>query len=129
MRYKLPAIAAVIAFSLLAVTASPAVSTAPHDFSPQGVIERRVNLYIKAGHTPLEKMASDIYAFAADAERCRMASGAGACGLPASPLSGSSLKQIFDYYVAQPVEAGLARQKVGAEKSHWSWRAQANPAK
>lgn len=129
MRYNLPIFAAPIALFLLAVFASAAVSTAPRDFSPQGIIERRVSLYLEAAHTPLEKLAPAVYAFAADAERCRMASGAEACGLSASPLQGGSLKQIFDYYVAQPVEAALGRQKVGAEKSHWSWKARANPAK
>lgn len=127
MRHKPSVLAA--ALLLMASAALAAVPAAPHDFSPQGIIERRVSLYIESAHTPLEKMAPAVYAFAADAERCRMASGAEACGLSAGPLQGSSLKQIFDYYVAQPVEAGRARQKVGAEKSHWTWQAQAGPAK
>lgn len=117
-----------VSLLLLASSAPGAVPAAPHDFSPQGIIGRRVSLYLESARAPLEKLAPAVYAFAADAERCRMASGAEACGLSAGPLQGSSLKQIFDYYVAQPVEAGLVRQKVGVEKSHWTWRAQARPA-
>ncbi|MGH9343167.1 MAG: hypothetical protein ACRD19_05335 [Terriglobia bacterium] len=117
-------IIALVLFVLSVPFASP--GAAP-DFSPEGVIKQRVSLYLDAAHAPLEKLAPEIYSFATDAERCRMASGAKACGLPSTPLQGSGLKQVFDYYVTQPVEAGLARQKVGVRKSNWSWQTTSKP--
>lgn len=118
-----------ISIAMLVSSISLASPGAALDFSPQDLIKQRVNLYLEAAHSPLEKLAPEIYSFATDSERCRMASGAKACGLPADPLQGSELKQIFDYYVAHPIEAGLARQKVGVHKSNWNWQAQASRAR
>ncbi|MGH9377259.1 MAG: hypothetical protein ACRD1I_00540 [Terriglobia bacterium] len=125
-RKRVPAFTlATVAFVISVSFASLTSQGATLDFSPQGLIKQRVSLYMRAAHSPLEKLAPEIYSFATGAERCRMASGAKACGLPAGPLPGSGLKQVFDYYVAQPVEAGLDRQKVEVHKSNWSWQARA----
>jgi hypothetical protein len=94
--------------------------------TPEAIRERRAALYLEAAKQPLSKLASQIYDFASDSERCRLESGAQACGLLAGPLKGKDLKQIFDYYVKLPVKASLDQKKVDARKSHWIWQAAPN---
>lgn len=108
-----------ISFVSFISIASPA---AFQDSSPQGIIKARVKLYFDAAGQPLDRLAPAINRFATDSERCRMLSGAKACGLPSDPLKSSRLKQVFRYYVSGPVEAGLARQKVAVHKSAWTWQ-------
>ncbi len=90
--------------------------------TPQALSARRVKLYFQAAHQPMGKLAPEIYEFAADSEHCRLDSGAKACGLPTYPLKGTDLKQIYNYYVVQPVEAVLAGKQVKVSKNTWSWQ-------
>ncbi|MGH9328681.1 MAG: hypothetical protein ACRD2B_18590 [Terriglobia bacterium] len=89
--------------------------------TPQDIGSRRAKLYLEAAREPLARMAPKIYQFALDSERCRLASGAEACGLGKTPLKDGSLKGIFNYYVKQPVEAALNQRQVKIRKSHWIW--------
>ena len=112
---------------LMGSTLSIASPSSAPDFSPEALVRQRVSLYFEAAKTPLEKLAPQVYSLATESERCRMMSGAKACGLPSEPLKASGLRQIFEYYVAGPVEAGLSSQKVEIHKSNWSWQTAAKP--
>ncbi|MGH9452467.1 MAG: hypothetical protein ACRD2O_00680 [Terriglobia bacterium] len=91
-------------------------------FAPQAIRKLRVELYFQAGREPLAGLAPRIYHLASNSERCRLNSGAKACDLPAGPLKGSDLKQIFKYYVKSPVEARLDLQQLDIHKSDWTWQ-------
>jgi len=96
------------------------------EFSPPAIRKVRVVLYFQAAREPLVKLAPQVYEFASNSERCRLNSGANACDLPAEPLKGSDLKQIFKYYVKGPVEAALNQQQLDVHKSDWTWRPYVN---
>jgi hypothetical protein len=91
-------------------------------FAPLAIRRTRVALYFQAARDPLIKLAPQVYELASNSERCRLKSGAKACGLPAEPLKGTDLKQIFKYYVKVPVEARLERQQLDIHKSDWTWQ-------
>lgn len=112
-----------------AVSLAASLSGASLQFSPEAVAKQRVALYLQAAHQPLDKLSADINAFAAASERCRLASGAKACGLSEAPLPGGSLQQVFDYYVKGPIEERLSAQKAAAHKSSWVWTSKPSPSK
>lgn len=116
-------------FGGAAISLSAPVSGPTPQFSPEAIARQRVTLYLQAAPQPLEKLSAAIDAFAAASERCRLASGAKACGLSAAPLPGGGLQQVFDYYVKGPVEERLSAQKAAAHKSSWSWTGKPNPSK
>jgi hypothetical protein len=97
------------------------------DVTPQSLSERRVRLYFQAARQPLAQLAPAVYEFAADSERCRLDHGAKECGLPVHPLNSTDLKEIYDYYVKQPVEATLSQQRVAVSKNNWAWQASVKP--
>ncbi len=101
----------------LAVPPSSAETT-----SPVALTKRRVRLYFEGARESLSKIAPQVYALAAASERCRISDGSKACGLPETPQNSTGLKEVFDYYVKGPVDAFLARQRVGASKSDWTWQ-------
>lgn len=107
---------------------APASGPAPQ-FSPEAIARQRVTLYLQAAHQPLDKLSAAIDSFAAASERCRLASGAKACGLSEAPLPGGGVQQVFDYYVKGPVEERLSAQKAAAHKSSWNWTGKPNPSK
>jgi hypothetical protein len=92
------------------------------DCSPQAINQERVKLYFAAAREPLARLASEVYLFAADSERCRLNDGARACGLPGDPLKSTDLQRIFDYYVNNPVEAVLNQRQIKTTKSDWTWQ-------
>ena len=92
------------------------------DYSPQAISQQRVKLYFAAAREPLVQLASRIYLFAADSERCRLNDGAKPCGLQDDPLKSTELQPIFNYYVKQPIEAGLNRRQITTHKSDWTWQ-------
>jgi hypothetical protein len=91
------------------------------DCSPEVIRKERVKLFLAAAREPVASLASQIYLFAADSERCRLNDGAKACGLPSVPLKSTDLEPIFDYYVTQPVDAVLKEQQIEARKDNWTW--------
>ena len=91
-------------------------------FTPHAIRKLQVELYFQAGREPLANLAPRIYDLASNSERCRLNSGAKPCDLPAGPLKGSDLKQIFKYYVKIPVEARLDQQRLDIHKSDWIWQ-------
>ncbi|HTV55656.1 MAG TPA: hypothetical protein VMI06_12175 [Terriglobia bacterium] len=107
--------------AVLPATAFASSQLAP-DCSPQVIKEERVKLYLAAAHEPLVRLASQIYLFAADSERCRLSDGGKACGLPRVPLKSTDLEPIFNYYVIQPVEAVLNGQQIRTRKGDWTWQ-------
>jgi hypothetical protein len=109
-----------LACAVLLATVFPVCSIA-RDCSPQTINEERVKLYFGAAREPLGSLASQVYVFAADSERCRLDDGAKLCGLPDEPLKSTDLQAIFNYYVKQPVAAALNRQQVHTRKSDWTW--------
>jgi hypothetical protein len=116
-----------IMFFILAIAAFLPVAafTSPNgarDCSPEVISRERVKLYLAAAHEPLARLASQIYLFAADSERCRLNDGAKACGLPRVALKSTDLEPIFDYYVTQPVNAVLDERQIRTRKSDWSWQ-------
>ena len=113
----------VIALALPASSIGVASSGRVPHFSPQAIRQERAKLYVAAAQQPLAKLAPKIERLATESERCRLTSGSKACGLLATPLKSSDLKEIFKYYVKQPSEAALDQQKLGVSKSNWSWKA------
>jgi hypothetical protein len=107
--------------AVLPVTAFSSTGGLP-DCSPAVIKQERVKLYLAAAREPLARLASQIYLFAADSERCRLNDGARACGLPRLPLKSTDLEPIFDYYVSQPVDAVLNEQQIRTRKSDWTWQ-------
>lgn len=95
--------------------------------SPQDISRERAKLYLEGAREPLAKIAPQIYQFAADSERCRLNSGTEACGLTDIPLKDGSLKGVFNYYVKEPVEAVLNRERVRVHKRDWTWEPSAHP--
>lgn len=111
----LPLVAASI--GLVVVTAS-AETSAP---SPDSLRQRRVELFVTAGKQPLKQMASDVFQFAADSERCRVTYGSKACGLPSDSLKSGDVEEVFDYYVRQPTNAAIDQQRPSIQKQDWDW--------
>jgi len=94
--------------------------------TPLVITKERVKLFFEAAHAPIEKLAPQVYQLAADSERCRLASGAAACGLPEEPLKSTGLKQIFQYYVKRPTEEVMDHQQIVTHKSVWIWQPYVN---
>jgi hypothetical protein len=111
----LPFVAASLA--LVAVTAG-AQTSAP---SPESLRERRVQLFVNAGRQPLKQMASDVFQFATESERCRVSYGSKACGLPSDSLKSGDVEQVFDYYVRQPTNTAIDQQRPSIQKQDWDW--------
>jgi hypothetical protein len=107
--------------ALLPVTAFASPDGA-RDCSPEVIKQERAKLYLAGAREPLARLASQIYIFAADSERCRLNDGAKACGLPRVPLKSTDLEPIFDYYVTRPVDAELNARHIRTRKSDWSWQ-------
>lgn len=115
-----------LAITVLVAATTIALSDGPRDCSPQTIMQERVKLFFASAHEPLTRLASEVYLFAADSERCRLNDGAKPCGLPSDPLKSTDLQKIFDYYVKQPVDASLNRQQVKTQKGDWTWRVSAS---
>jgi hypothetical protein len=112
----------ILAFGALLPLNALSSSSNVRDCSPQAVKQERVKLYLAAAREPLARLASEVYLFAADSERCRLNDGSKPCGLPDTPLNSTDLEPIFDYYVKQPVQAVLKQQQIKAHKSDWTWQ-------
>ncbi|MGH9406277.1 MAG: hypothetical protein ACRD3D_10635 [Terriglobia bacterium] len=113
--------------SLAFFISAPLLASTPKSpsTSPQVLTSERANLFLESAKKPLAQLAPELYRVATDSERCRLANGAKACGLPSQPLKSGSLEDVFKYYVGQPVETALGRQKIGASASDWTWKSPA----
>lgn len=93
----------------------------PDASSLDTIRKHRVELFAMAGREHLKQMAGNILQFASDSEHCRIAYGSKACGLPSEALKGGELKQVFDYYVKQPMDAALDQRQPSAHREDWNW--------
>ena len=102
----------------LATVGVRAESSAP---SPESLRQRRVELFVKAGQQPLKQVASEVFGFATESERCRVSYGSKACGLPSESLKGGDVEEVFDYYVRQPVGSAVGQQQPAIQRQDWDW--------
>ena len=112
--------------ALLLLT-SAAFADAQSDPSSYGSVRKmRAELFVLAGRQPLEQMAGNVFEFAVESERCRIAYGSKTCGLPPEALKSGELESVFDYYVRQPMNSAVDRQVPSAHKEDWNWGANAS---
>jgi hypothetical protein len=119
---KSSAVLLMLVFSTLLPMNALSASDSVGKCSPQAIKKERVKLYLAAARDPLATIASQVYLFAADSERCRLNVGARVCGLKDAPLNSTDLGPIFDYYVKQPIQALLKQQQIKTQKRDWTWQ-------
>ena len=89
------------------------------DSQPDTISGERKALYLKAIHTPLAELETDLNHLAVASESCRAEHGAKACSLPDKALGSDKLEERYDYYVKHPVESRLSGHGVRVEKRNW----------
>jgi hypothetical protein len=103
---------------LLALAASSRAQSA--DSQPEALSKQRAALYLKATHSPLADLESEVNHLAIRSESCRIEYGSQACGLPDKPLESRKLEERYTYYVGHPVEAHSKVQGVKISRQNWA---------
>jgi hypothetical protein len=89
------------------------------DFDPAALGKQRAALCLKAGHTSLPELESDVNHLAVLSETCRAQYGTKACGLPDKPLGSDKLEERYAYYVRRPLEEHLDGRGVKIDRRNW----------
>jgi hypothetical protein len=89
------------------------------DFDPAALGKQRATLCLKAAHTLLPELESDLNHLAVLSETCRAQYGTKACGLPDKPLSSGKLEERYAYYVRHPLEEHLNGRGVKVDRRNW----------
>jgi hypothetical protein len=89
------------------------------DFEPAALGKQRAALCLKAGHTSLPELESDVNHLAVLSETCRAQYGTKACGLPDKPLSSEKLEERYAYYVKRPLEEHLDGRGMKIDRRNW----------
>ena len=97
------------------------------DSDPAALVKQRAAIVLKATHTPIADLESDVNHLALLSETCRALSGAKACGLSEKPLPSDKLDDRYAYYVRQPVEARASGRQAKVDKHNWQTRNEPAP--
>ena len=89
------------------------------DFDPAALGKQRAALCLKAGHTSLPELESDVNHLAVLSETCRAQYGTKTCGLPDKPLSSEKLEERYAYYVRRPLEEHFNGRGVKIDRRNW----------
>jgi hypothetical protein len=89
------------------------------DFDPAALGKQRGALCLRAGHTSLPELESDVNHLAVLSETCRAQYGTKACGLPDKPLGSDKLEERYAYYVRRPLEEHLNGLGMKIERRNW----------
>lgn len=89
------------------------------DFEPAALAKERKEICLKAIHTPVADMESDVNHLAMLSETCRAEYGAQACGLPEKPLESNKLDDLYSYYVRRPVGARAGARQAKIDRHNW----------
>jgi hypothetical protein len=98
---------------------APAARAQGVDYEPATLAKTRAALCLKAGHTALVDLESDVNHLAVLSESCRIEYGAKACGLATQPLASDKPEERYAYYVRRPVETHSSTQQVKIERRNW----------
>ena len=90
------------------------------DCSPATLSTQRAAIILKATHAPIADVENDLNHLALLSERCRVESGAKACGLSDKPLESNSLDERYAYYVRQPMDAHASGHQAKVDKHNWA---------
>jgi hypothetical protein len=89
------------------------------DFDPAALGKQRAALCLRAGHTTLPELESDVNHLAVLSETCRAQYGTKACGLPDKPLNSEKLEERYAYYVRRPLEEHLDGRGMKIDRRNW----------
>jgi hypothetical protein len=89
------------------------------DFEPAALTKERKDICLKAIHTPVADLESDVNHLAMLSETCRAEYGAQACGLPDKPLESNKLDDLYAYYVRRPVGAHPGARQAKIDRHNW----------
>jgi hypothetical protein len=110
---------------VLALASSSRAQSA--DSQPEALSKQRAALYLKATHSPLADLESEVNHLAMRSESCRIEYGSQACGLPDKPLESRKLEERYAYYVGHPVEAHPSPKVQGVKISRQNWAGASAP--
>ena len=116
-------LAAAIALLIVCVLTARAQSV---DFSPAALGKQRTAITLKATHSPIADLESDVNHLAVLSETCRVESGAKACGLSDKPLESTTLEDRYAYYVRKPMEAKTSGRPTKVDRHNWETPASAS---
>lgn len=103
----------------LLLALAPSARAESVDFSPDSLSRQRAALILKATHTPMAELESDVDHLAVLSETCRAESGAKACGLSDKPLASSTLEDRYAYYVRIPVDVHASARQAKVDRHNW----------
>jgi hypothetical protein len=89
------------------------------DFDPAALGKQRAALCLKAAHSSLPELESDVNHLAVLSETCRAQYGTKACGLPDKPLTSDKLEERYAYYVRRPLEEHLNGRGMKIDRRNW----------
>lgn len=111
---------AAVATSAFLLALVPMASAQNVDCSPVTLSTQRAAIILKATHAPIADVENDLNHLALLSERCRVESGAKACGLSDKPLESNSLDERYAYYVRQPMDAHASGHQAKVDKHNWA---------
>jgi hypothetical protein len=89
------------------------------DFDPAALSKQRAALCLKAAHSSLPELESDVNHLAVLSETCRAQYGTKACGLSDKPLTSDKLEERYAYYVRRPLEEHLNGRGMKIDRRNW----------
>jgi len=110
----------------LLLTLAPAGWSQSDTPQPAALSKQRTDLYLRAMHTPLANLESDVNHVAVRSETCRIKYGSAACGLPDKALESDKLEDRYSYYVKQPVETHAKVHPAKIDRRNWTGSAAAS---
>ena len=113
------AAAAITAIALL-LALVPMARAQNSDQSPATLSTERAAIILKATHAPIAGVENELNHLALLSERCRVESGAKACGLSDKPLESNSLDERYAYYVRQPMDEHASGHHAKVDKHNWA---------
>jgi hypothetical protein len=112
--------ALIMAAATILLLLSPCVASAQTaSFNPGVLARQRAALYVRATHTALADLESDLNHLALLSESCRAEYGSKACALPEKSLRSDKLEERYAYYVKSAVEARWDRRQVKVSRQNW----------
>jgi hypothetical protein len=111
---------AAVATSAFLLALVPMASAQNVDCSPATLSTQRAAIILKATHAPIADVENELNHLALLSERCRVESGAKACGLSDKPLESNSLDERYAYYVRQPMDAHASGHQAKVDKHNWA---------
>ena len=113
-------VAAAVAVTALLLALVPMTRAQNVDCTPATLSTQRAAIILKATHAPIADVENDLNHLALLSERCRVESGAKACGLSDKPLESNSLDERYAYYVRQPMDAHASGHQAKVDKHNWA---------